>query len=178
MSGAFSSSFPWSPAGPATLGMLQLGRAGNYFQTYLYESLPVTNTTWAVTSPTLPMWKAGGTLVSVNAQMAAWFPVGPGTVSGTVVQARYSRANPPNPAIPFSWNFIVPPTITAFTFPKLPSEYAYLTPHTDDTGSGTVQLVYVPSAPNYDAFRALPEKNLVCPMCGVAAGDLHRVAIN
>ena len=77
--------------------------------------------------------------------------------------------------VPFTWNVIMPPDVTAFDLPTLPSPFDVDLPHPEDFLGGTIRLLEIPSASGYDAFRAVPERNLVCPECAVRSGEIPRI---
>ena len=51
-------------------------------------------------------------------------------------------------------------------------------PQPEDSLGGEVRLLEIPTATGYDAIRAVPERNLVCPECAVRAGEIPRIIVN
>jgi len=47
--------------------------------------------------------------------------------------------------------------------PKLPDLYAALLPQPDDNFVFEAHLIEIPTIPNYDPLRAIPESSLICP---------------
>jgi hypothetical protein len=69
-------------------------------------------------------------------------------------------------------NFVgLPPEVTnvSLVFEVIPND-GRTGPHTS--------LLEIPSIDGYDAFRAIPEDQLTCPSCAVAAGVLPRVIVS
>src|SRR5262249_25404368 len=89
---------------------------------------------------------------------------GDGPYDAAVVQITWQHMVSGGTTVPSVWTFILPPQMTAFTFPTLPAQFAALLPGTDDNFSAKAHIIEIPSVPNYDALRAIPESTLICPV--------------
>ncbi len=144
----------------------------------LVDALQATTTTWTVAAPALPPWlqlfdasTADGT--------ASLHLVGDGAYDAAVLQISWTH-EAAGASVASAWTFIVPPRMTTFAFPRLPSPFAAVVPQPQDAYTVQAHIIEIPSISSYDALRALPEKTLICPGslvpdCAVRSGELQRV---
>ncbi len=181
--GAFTGAVPWGPGTERTMGELFLSRKGSFSETEILDGLSPNPSSWTVADTTLTPWMSGS-IVSAGTQTVTWFPVkttGASVLDGTVALLNWTHQTTISGTttnIPFKWNVIVPPDITEFTLPALPSPFDTNLPQPEDFLNGEVRLLEIPSATGYDAFRAVPERNLTCPECAVRAGEIPRIIVN
>ncbi|MBV8762979.1 MAG: hypothetical protein JO257_37180 [Deltaproteobacteria bacterium] len=169
-----SSAFQWP--GQATLEWTRifLMRQGNWAQMGIFDNTAPTIQPYSITAPALPPWMTTNYVFSAAAQMMAWFPVGTGPQKGTILRVNWSHNG-----VPYSWSFVVPPGVTALTFPKLPDAVAMNAPHLEDTGGvNYVRTFDIPELAGYDDVRKLPEMTLTGLDIAVEAGQLKRVIQN
>ena len=180
---AFTGGFKWPPAGDRTFAQLFVERNGPYSETEVMDSLQTGTLSYTVADAKLPPWMSSST-VSCPAATAVWFPIPTtqaNTLDGAVTQVFWQHQvtmGGTTTTNQFQWNFITPPEVTAFNFPALPSQFATDLPQPEDFCNGSTRLIVIPSASGYDAFRAVPERNLVCPECAVREGEIPRMIVN
>jgi hypothetical protein len=178
--GAYTGMGTIYPIGDHLLGALHFSRAGGFSSTTLYDQLPTNATAWTVTAPTLVPWLNGSALFSSEHRLewSSEATTGASAIDAVVVTLTWSHAmmiGNTNVALPYSWTIILPPDATSVTWPTLPTQFAADQPQPEtDTIDSNVRLVEFPSINGYDALRALPERNIVCPDCAVRVGEIPR----
>jgi hypothetical protein len=169
-----SPNFNWAGQGSHEWIRSTLSRTGPWTQMAIMDSVTPTTAPYSIAAPALPPWLTTNYVVSGPAQMAAWFPVGDGPQSGTVLRVGWSHNG-----APYTWTFIVPPGVTAITFPKLPDAIAMNAPHPEDSASVQFLRVFdIPELASYDDVRKLPESTLVALDQATEFGLLKRVIMN
>jgi hypothetical protein len=165
-------------------GQATLSRSANFGSTSIYQMVPTSATTWSVGTVAPPPWINGHQYFSTEAK-AEWAidsTAGASTFDGIVVVVSWSHTtivNGSNITVPYTWTFILPPTATSVKLPTLPAPFASIVPLPDtDDVNATVTLVEFPSVNGYDALRAVPERDIVCPDCAVRSGDMTSAMIN
>lgn len=171
--GAYTDTFPWDATDVLTEAHLFLSRAGTYQAIQIVDALQPSTTSWTVASAALPPWLQTFTL-SLADQMAIMYLVGEGSYDAAVFQVRWVHVVGTTQTVS-SWTFILPPKMTTFTFPKLPAQFAAQLPQPEDFVQFPIMagIIEIPSVPDYDALRAIPEKSLICPGSLVPDCALH-----
>jgi hypothetical protein len=178
--GAFTGMTVIAPTGEGSLGQLGLERQGEFDETLLLDHLASNATTWTVADAPLTPWMSNF-VVNAPTRSLEWFPIkttGASTMDGVVATLEWQHqtmVSGTTTSIPFTWNVIMPPEVTAFDLPTLPAPFDVDLPQPEDFMGGTIRLLEIPSSTGYDAFRAVPERNLVCPECAVRSGEIARI---
>lgn len=172
--GAMSGSFPWASGVDGASIHENLYRDGNYGYQYGARRLnPGVNT---ATTPMTPLpWLTDTVLTVVDARLVQWFQFGTAPYDAGIVTLRWSlgtgiiitdgAALGSGSSISYRWDLIIPPGLTALTFPELPEELADFAPPTTANVNTRVQLVDTDAITGFDAARALPEWELRCLDC-------------
>ncbi len=173
--GAFTGNImQWPGGGDRTMAQLQMCRQGNFSCMDVLDGLQSNATTWTVANPTLPPWDSGR-IASAAAKIVTWFPIGQPTHAGNTVWLQWGRSMS-NMFSTFNWYFITPPDVSAFNLPTMPAAFAPQTPQVDDgMYINQVEMIASPSIADYDAFRALPESEVICTDCAVREGLIQRI---
>jgi hypothetical protein len=179
--GAFSNTFPWAATAVRTEARLVMQRQGTFAAFQLLDALRSDTTTWTVASPALPPWLQSSTTSTAN-RTASLALVGTGAYDASVFQIRWEHVVGAD-LVPSVWTFILPPGMTSFSFPALPSQFAGVYPDPNDNFEAEAHIIEIPSVTSYDALRAVPESSLICPGslapdCSLRNAEFQRVIFN
>lgn len=184
MGGALTTTINPFTTGDHFLARMAVFRPGNYSTTVLYDQLTTTAASWTVAGPTLPPYLNGSVLFSDQgkAEWAIAKTAQAATFDGTVVVFNWTHTmtvSGMTTNTPYTWTFIVPPDQTSLRLPALPAQFTASAPQpmVDSIGM-LVRLIEIPTVNGYDAFRAIPERNITCPDCAVRTGEIPRVIVN
>lgn len=159
--GAFSSSFPWAATAVRTVAQLSVARDGNFQPIQLLDILKPDATTWTVASAPLPPWLQTSVVSTVD-RTGSISMSGTGRYDAAVVHIEWQHLVA-GAVIVSRWTFVLPPGMMTFAFPALPSELAAVLPPPADQYTTEAHLIQIPSLAGYDALRAIPEADLMCP---------------
>ncbi|HEX3761839.1 MAG TPA: hypothetical protein VHW23_24235 [Kofleriaceae bacterium] len=159
--GAYSNSFPWATTAVHTEAQLIVARDGNFQPIQLLDILQPDTTTWTVASAQLPPWLQTAA-VSTADRTGSIFMSGDGHYDAAVVHIEWQHLMA-GATIVSRWTFVLPPTMTSFAFPALPSELAAVLPPAADQYTTEAHLIEIPAVDGYKALRAIPEAAVMCP---------------
>jgi hypothetical protein len=169
--GAASATFEVPPGGDRIYGYAQLYRDGQVGRQETYTKLAADASAATFTAPQLP-W-LGQVVFNSTAQVAQWIPIGTGGYDGAVADVNWGRYNPTTETnVQYHWTVAVPPHVSQWTWADPPAALAGYLPTETDNINGTIQLVDLSSAADYDQLRAAPEWQWECPGCATRAGEL------
>lgn len=176
--GAYSNSFPWAATAVHTEAQLTVSRTGTFQPIQLLDILPPNVTTWTVASAQFPPWLQAF-VVSTADRTGSLFLLGDGAYDAAVVRIAWQHTVA-GVQVESHWTFVLPPKMTTFTFPALPADLASVLPPVDDPFITEAHLIEIPSVPDYDALRAIPEASVICPGslvpdCSLRSGEFTRV---
>ncbi len=172
--GALSGTIPWASGVDGASIYEYVYRNGNYG--YQYGSRRLDPGVNAVTTPFAPLpWLTDSVLTVVDARLVQWFQFGTAPYDAGLVTLRWSldtgiiitdgASLGSGSSVSYRWDLIIPPGLTALTFPELPEELAAYAPPTTANVNTRVQLVDTDAITGFDAARALPEWELRCLDC-------------